>query len=191
MKSWMVRPIIAFVLIGLFSSVGYSQNPFRNVGNWWREVRTQFRLDTQRNNALPQPFAVQDQATVHDTFSQMYAQGAVMNRILDSVHFDPATNELNNAGRTRLREILAQQKPLDIQVASTLKPDVDNARIEKLKSLLANYSFPGHRPQISSTFHLPHHNVGSEEAAWRKTFLSSQPAPKLQSVSGEISGSAQ
>ena len=181
--------LLAFALVLAGGNQSFGQNPFQGIKKWYGEFRTQFNLDCQRNNAFPQPFATADQMAVQRTLSPMFAKGATINRILDSVHFDPATHKLNNVGRTRLREYLAQQKPLDIFIASTLDPKVDKARQKQLSELLAQYSFPGHRPGVSTTFYLPHHLNATEKATLRDTFLSNQPSPSLQTVAGSISGS--
>lgn len=185
------KSILAVACLLCFSNATYAQNPFKKVGQWWGEVKYQFKLDSQRNNATPQPFSAQDQMSVQQTFAPMYARGAVINRIMDSVHFDPTTHELNNAGRHRLRQILSQQKSLDIYVASTMNPKVDKARQAQLKDLLAQYSFPGHRPGVSNVFYTPHHYTGSEEATLRETYFSVQKSPTLESVAGQVSGSAE
>lgn len=191
MQRWMHKSLLVIACLGLFTSAGCSQTPFSKVGNWFREVRDQFKLDSQRNNATPQPFAVQDQQMLPNTFGPMYAKAETTNRILDSVHFNPETHELNKAGKTRVIELLAQRKQLDIFIASTLNPEVDKARATKLKTLLAGYTFPGHKPGVSTTFHLPHHRVGENAASLREAYITNLPPPTLDSVEGNVSGSTQ
>ena len=120
----------------------------------------------------------------------MFAKGATINRILDAVHFDPQTQRLNNVGKTRLCEIIAQQKRLDVLISTTLDPEIDLKRKKQIQALLATFEFPGYRPGVSTTFHLPHHSVGSEKAALRQSFQNAQPEPSLESVAGDITGSA-
>lgn len=193
---------IAFTALLLVTSNAYSQNIFSNpfsgirnsISNFKAGVkksRDNFQRDTQRNNALPSPFIVQDQMSIQNTFTPMYAMGANHNRILDSVHFDPKTNKLNASGYNRLREILAQQKALDVYISNSMNPQIDEARQSEIRGVLAQYTFPGHKPNVAGAFFLPHHTSGSEQTELRKTYLSNQPAPSLQSVSGDISGSAQ
>jgi len=193
---------LAFSALLLVTSNAYSQNMFRNayggiqnsISNFragLKKSRDNFHRDMQRNNALPSPFIVEDQMMVQNTLGPMYAMGANHNRILDSVHFDPKTNKLNASGYNRLRQILAQQKELDVFVANSMNPKIDEARQSELRDVLAQYTFPGHQPNVAGAFFLPHHNVGSEQTELRKTYLSNQPAPTLRSVSGSISGSAQ
>lgn len=190
MNKWMVKTVLTVACLGLFAKTSQAQSPFKNFNAWYKKSTTQWNLDRKRNNALPQPFATRDQVIVQQSFASMYLQGATLSRILDSVHFDPKTQELNNVGKSRLREILEQKKPLDILVASTLDPEVDKQRREKIESLLAAYSFEGNAPGVKSTFYLPHYRAGSEQSDLRQRFLLSQPQPTLEAVSGGIAGSA-
>lgn len=198
MRTWC--GILTFAMLISISSTTFGQfgNPFRAMKNsfaelkqWHRESKERFHMDMQRNNALPSPFLYDDQMTVHQTFDMMYAKGAMMNRVLSSVHFDPKTNKLNRSGLTMLQEILHQQKDLDINVAASMDPNVDNARQLEVRNLLAKYEFPGGQPGVKGIFMKPHYGVGGEKAVLRETFLSNQPAPSLSTVSGDISGSAQ
>lgn len=191
MPKWMLKLVLTLTCLGLFSATAWSQNPFQKVRNWYQNMKSQFDLDVKRNNAWPQPFAVEDQLRVQQTFAPMLVQGAALNRILDSVHFDPKTHELNNAGRTHLRVILQQQKPLDILVASTMDPETDKARQEKLTELLSQYSFDGPRPGVSTTFYLPHHKSAFEQADIRQRYIQALRQPTIDSVQGRVSGSTQ
>lgn len=182
--SWLV----GLVLVPFFAGAASAQEI--KSDRWWSQACSQFRLHQQRNNALPQPFARRDQGIVKETFGVMFAKGATINRILDSVHFDPETQQLNNVGKTRLREILAQKKNLDVLISTTFDGQLDLKRKKQIQALLATLKFPGNRPGVSTTFHLPHHSVGAEKAALRQTFWASQPEPSLGSVAGDISGSA-
>lgn len=194
--------VLAFSALLLVTSNAYSQNIFRNacgsiqnsISNFkagMRKSKENFHRDMQRNNAFPSPFIVEDQMMIQNTFAPMYALGASQNRILDSVHFDPKTNKLNSSGYNRLRQILAQQKKLDVFVANSMNPEIDEARQTELRNVLAKYTFPGHKPNVAGAFFLPHHAVGSEQTLLRETYLSSQRAPTIESVAGNISGSAQ
>ena len=84
-----------------------------------------------------------------------------------------------------------RQGVLDVFVANSMNPEIDEARQTELRNVLAKYTFPGHKPNVAGAFFLPHHAVGSEQSVLRDTYLSSQRAPTLESVSGNISGSAQ
>lgn len=185
----MLKTLFTVVIMGIFSTAAYSQNPVQGFGEWWKGFKFQFDLDSKRNHATPQPFASQDQRIVQQSFASMYHRGNMLGRVLGSVHFDEKTNELNNAGRTQLQQILAQQKPMNIFLASTLDPKVDRTRQEKLKALLANYSFPGHRPDVETTFYLPHLRMATDYADIQQKYMNGQPVPTLKSVSGQISGS--
>ncbi len=181
--------LLLFCLLGFGGMDVYSQDC--SPSDWWGRFCSQFQQDQRKNNALPQPFSSQDQWSVRQTFSPMLAKGARINRILDSVHFEPSTHGLNSVGKKRLREIISQQKPLDILVGSTLDAEVDKQRLRQLRAVLGQLDFPGDRPRVSLTHYLPYHHNGSEKSDLRKGFWAAQKSPTLESVAGDISGSAQ
>jgi hypothetical protein len=183
--------LLLLTLLITFPNVGYSQNPFQGFSKWYGKVKSQFLLDSERNHAYPQPFLKQDQIAYRGVFAPMLAKGSAVTRILDAVHFDEKSHHLNGVGIAKLRNILSQQKNLDILVASSMNPEVDKAREGKIRELLSQYSFPGTRPRVAGVFYQAHHGTGSEHAIRRETFLSNQPAPNLNTVSGEIAGSAE
>ncbi|MDB4724280.1 hypothetical protein OAF71_00650 [bacterium] len=159
--------LLLLTLLITFPNVGYSQNPFQGFSKWYGKVKSQFLLDSERNRAYPQPFLEQDQIAYRGVFAPMLAKGSADTRILDAVHFDEKSHHLNGVGIAKLRNILSQQKNLDILVASSMNPEVDKARECKIRELLSQYSFPGTRPRVAGVFYQAHHGSGSEHGLVR------------------------
>jgi len=98
----MRRSILAalmLVTVSFTSSVAHAD---------WHSFWTRVKLDIQRNNAFPEPFASYDRIAVKAPWKTMAAKGAQQQNTLGAHHFNHKTNGLTVAGQAKLEAILAR-----------------------------------------------------------------------------------
>ncbi len=78
------------------------------VWGGWHEFCDRSALAFYRNNAWPQTFIARDRLAVCAPFIIMAENGWIHQSTLTGFHFDPATQQLTEAGRLKIQSILTQ-----------------------------------------------------------------------------------
>ena len=74
----------------------------------WREFHYRTMLDWHRNNAWPQPWVHVDRLATCRIFDLQAQNGWCQQSTLTAFHFNMETNELTEAGRNKVRQIMTQ-----------------------------------------------------------------------------------
>jgi hypothetical protein len=145
--------------------------------------------DIKRRQCWPEPFTAPDRATVRAPFAIQVANGWRRQNMLGEFHFEPATGELTEAGRLKVRWILTvcpQQHRL-IYVHTAEREDETSARIHAVQQLAAQIS-PRSLPPIMPTSISDDGWPADQVDLIGRKFQATTPAPRLPATSDGSGG---
>ena len=146
-------------------------------------------LDIKRRNCWPEPFVHADRATVRAPFCVMVANGWRRQNMLGEFHFEPATGQLTEAGRLKVRWILTacpDQHRL-IYVHAAEQDEETSARIAAVQQLAARIA-PNDVPPVMPTSIADDGWPADQVDLIGRKFQSSTPPPRLPAATGGTSG---
>lgn len=122
----------------------------------WREFWTQFELHRRRVNAWPEPFVIPDREAVREPFRLMADNGWKLQNTFDDDLFSQETNELNLAGKMKLRWVMHEVPPhrRQIFVREAMNAEQTAARVASVHKYLTE-AFPGQTPAGVMTTRIP------------------------------------
>lgn len=132
----------------------------------------------------PDPYRWQDRASVRTHLEAQRSAGWMTTTTLYEQHFDPETNELNQAGKVHLRWILLHVPPNRrttwVQAGETA--DVSRTRLASVKNATASVFGP-EAPAVMLRVCEPYGAPAQEVDLVRRAYLSSWPVPRLPTKS--------
>ena len=147
----------------------------------WQEFWDGVDLHRQRVATWPEPFLVPDREAVRNPFRAMADNGWKQQNTFNDDLFHAETNELNNAGLLKLRQMLRELPPhrRQIFVLEAQTPEATSVRVASVYKSLAQV-MPDQRPCPVMTTRVP--AAGGE--GWylygvENTYRSSLPAPRM------------
>jgi hypothetical protein len=175
--------VVGLALISLASATQVSAEILCDaVGNVVR--------DTKRRNCWPEPFVGPDRCTVRTPFCVMVANGWRRQNMLREYHFEPATGQLTEAGRLKVRWILTacpEQHRL-IYVHTAERDEETSARIAAVQQLVAQIA-PNDLPPVMPTSISDDGWPADQVDLIGRKFQSSTPPPRLPAATGGTGGS--
>ena len=158
----------------------------------WHEFWHRVGVDFHRNNAWPEPFVSADREVTREYFRIQVNNGWRMQNTIGRWFFDEETNQLNEAGEIKLRQV-ATQNPVHRRTVFVLMgttPDVTAKRVESVQQTLAKILPEGPVPQVLLTDVELEGGSGAYYDKVNTAYNSSIPSPRLISGSGGGGGSA-
>lgn len=129
----------------------------------------------------PDPYRWQDRASVRAHINASSSAGWLTSTTLYEQHFDPNTQELNDAGRNHLKWILLYAPPQRrtpwVQAGDS--PEVSQARLANVQMIAASIAPPQCVPQIMLRICQPYGASAQEVDLVRRAYLSSMPDPRI------------
>lgn len=129
----------------------------------WHEFWAEFDLHRRRVEAWPEPFVIPDREAVRDPFKVMADNGWKQQNTLNDEWFNKEDNELNHAGKIKLRQMLNEFPPhrRQVFVLEGQTQDVTSMRVASVYKNLAEIA-PDQAPCSVLTTRIP----GPVGAGW-------------------------
>jgi hypothetical protein len=150
--------------------------------------------DVKRRQCWPEPFASADRVAARAPFVTMVSNGWRRQNMLGENHFDPATGQLTEAGRQKVRWILVTgpQQHRTIYVHAGQTEEETSARMAVVQQLACQIT-PNNPPPVFSTTIADAGWPATEVNAISRKYIGSLPNPRLpapSSSSGSSGGAA-
>jgi hypothetical protein len=152
----------------------------------WHEFWHRVGVDFHRNNAWPEPFQSADRQVTREYFRIQVNNGWRMQNTIGKWFFDEETNQLNQAGEIKLRQV-ATQSPVHRRTVFVLvgnTPDVTAKRVESVQQTLARILPEGPVPQVLLTDVDQEGGSGEYFDKVNAAYNQSIPAPRLSGGDG-------
>ncbi len=161
----------------------------------WQRFKAECELVMARNEAWPQPFSCQDREIYYQIFNQQMAHGLQVAHTLTSDYFDAETNELNNAGQTRVAWIM-QNAPANhkqIYIYEDQTGPTMQQRMQNVRDLVDRWYGHMGSAQIAATQLRPNQIPASYQETYLEAYNTNQQAPVIpvqvgQGISGAVTG---
>jgi hypothetical protein len=173
---------IGFVLISLGSASQVSADFCFGMFNG-------IAKDVKRRQCWPEPFASGDRVAARTPFVTMVSNGWRRQNMLGENHFDPATGELTEAGRQKVRWILitGPQQHRVIYVHAGQTEEQTSARMAIVQQLASQIT-PNNLPPVMSTTIADDGWPATEVGAISRKYHSTLPTPRLPPPSSSSAG---
>ena len=169
----------------LFSlcSLGFLGPAQADGEQYWSRVK----LDKQRMQCWPEPFAHADRKAQSAIFGAMVHNGWRRQTTLGEHHFHPDSHELTESGRLKLQWVMSKV-PVQRRIVYVLQgyeEETTAARLDSVQQSLAQVVAQGELPQVIRT-HLPPVGTPADiiDLTYRK-LGESVPDPRLPPASGD------
>lgn len=145
------------------------------------------KRDSVRNNLWPDAFVPTDRVAVRAPFALMVRNGWERQNLLADQHFKPGTDELNGAGKNKIKWVLTQATSPHriLYLQRTHRPEATARRLENVRQWAARYLPEEAEPPIElSDFDAvgwPAERVNRVQ----KEFSNSLPSPRLPELPQE------
>ncbi len=146
----------------------------------WPEFKQSCHTDKLRNSAWPQPFRGLDATAVVAPFEVMKSNGwREFNTIPDS--FFNGTNQLTDAGRLKVQQILAASPPnrKALFVVKSESQEQTAAKIESVEIAVSGLIPVGDLPPIQLTDVQPGTSSGAYQTIVNRALVKTTPIPRL------------
>jgi hypothetical protein len=151
------------------------------AGERWDYFWYTVRRDFWRNNQWPQPFIDVDRQAAMAPMIIQVDNGWRMQNLIADHHFNPENQELNTAGREKIKWILTQQpmqrRGLYVQRGSTQENTA--RRIDSVQKLATDILPEGHLPSVEPTDMVPRGWPAEEVDGMTLKFRKTMPDPRL------------
>jgi len=186
--------IIGFLLIALGSTTPVQAGWWDGCTNAADRCFGSIARDIKRRQCWPEPFTEPDRTAVRAPMVIMVNNGWRRQNMLGEFHFEPATGQLTEAGRLKVRWIVteAPQQHRIVYVHTADGNEETAARIAAVQLLAARYAPPGEMPPVLPTSISDQGWPADQVDLIGRKFLASTPDPRLptqKSSGGNSSGS--
>ncbi len=154
-----------------------------SVGNaaGWQDCHYRSKLNWHRSNVWPQPWVQADRLATCHIFDLMAQNGWCQQSTLTAFHFDPASQQLTEAGRMKVRQILTQH-PENFRTVFVVMGKDEKETVTRLDSVQQSASLmiaDGTLPDIRRVAVPPRGWPADEVNAIGRRFQDTIPAPRL------------
>ena len=163
---------------------GHRHNgPFKQHVHHLKEIH---RRDFARNQAWPMPFNCADRQIYHEIWNPMIERGIRWNCVFTSQHFDPETNQLNSAGKAKVRGIF-RNSTLDQKMA-LVQDSGDSAvvrmRLASLRTVIDKWYGTDTFTEIAQAPEFPGGFAGSRAQSINFQYIEQTPSPTIPVATG-------
>lgn len=155
----------------------------------WPHPIRDFCLEYKRNQCWPEPFLHPDRVLVQAPFETMISNGWRAQNTLADHHFDE-NGQLTNAGRLKVRDILATTPP-QYQTIFVLRPETVEMlpiRIEAVRMAAAQYAIDGNVPDVAESNIRPRGWSANYVDVIGRKFNETTPAPRIPEMERPTNG---
>jgi hypothetical protein len=182
MRRRLLATLVATTVVGL-ASQAHAEGALKKA---WRS----FKTDYSRNALWPQPWIGQDRASVYAPMTVMVAKGWMRQNQLNDEHFEPGKDELNEAGRMKVQQIMVVTPPNHraVYVCRAATPELTAERILHVEQFVAEHTFDNHPTQVVESRlrrnDFPADYVDQIERAFRDSTPEPRIPPSQESTGG-------
>jgi hypothetical protein len=178
------------IAIGLLVGVASLWASASAQANWFKCIYHDIHSGFHTNNMWPQPYVEPARKAVREPLAVMYARGWQRYNLLGAHHFEEGQNRLTDAGKLRVKAILANSPPQHrtVFVEKGLNREITNARIDSIQQAIVELQTEGPLPAVMAS-DLIVEGWSSEyvDAVGRK-YHQSIPQPRLPNMQGASAG---
>ena len=151
------------------------------VNAGWHEFQQRAHLDWHRNNVWPQPWTRTDRLATCRIFDLMAQNGWCQQSTLTDFHFDKATQQLTEAGRLKVAQVMTQHpQPFRTMFVVMANSERETAvRLDSVQQTAALVATDGVLPQIHRVAIPPRGWSADEINAIGKKRQETIPTPRL------------
>jgi len=163
----------------------------QTVDAGWREFHRRSVLDYQRNKAWPQPWVHTDRMATCQIFDLMAQNGWCQQSTLTTHHFHPTTQQLTEAGRMKVHQILKQHPPSfrTMFVVTSADERTTATRMDSVQTVAAAMLTDGSLPEIQRVNIPPRGWPAEEINLINAKFQQTIPSPRLPTITGSATTS--
>ncbi len=155
-------------------------------GNWFKCIYHDIHSGFHTNNMWPEPYVEPARRAVREPFAVMYARGWQRQNLLGEHHFEEDQTRLTDAGKLRVKAILANspQQHRTVFVEKGMNREITNSRIDAIQQAIVDLQTDGPLPAVMAS-DMTVEGWSSEyvDAVGRK-YYQSIPQPRLPSMAG-------
>lgn len=142
MRRCLSAALVAATVIGLTAQA--------QAGDGVKKAWYNFKRDFKRNQLWPQPWVGPDRASVYAPMTVMVAKGWMRQNQLNDEHFEVGKDELNEAGRMKVQQIMAVTPPNHraVYVMRAATPELTASRIAHVEQFVTENTFDDHPTQV-------------------------------------------
>jgi hypothetical protein len=157
--------------------------------NWWDKLCSTW----EANNMWPQPYVMTAREAVRCPLNLMAEKGWHRQNLLGSVHFEPGSSQLNQAGEMKVRSILTHSPPsrrvLFVERGAT--PEITTARLDAVQNSAAHMLPMGYIPEVIASNMVVEGTPADDADAVLRGFTRTRPDPRLPATSTESSNAGE
>lgn len=179
----MMRRTSALVLTTMLLSLAAGT---AQAGDWFHKFVKNSTTSARRVNHWPQPFIYPDRRSIVAPFKLMASKGWKVQNTVGAHLFDEKTGELNEAGKLKIRSILADTPPAhrSIYVQMATNREDTARRVDIVQQYAVNIVPRGPLPPVHVTSQAPRMHPADYVDSINRRFTSSAPRPRLSEDSG-------
>lgn len=184
MRRCLLAALVAATMLGL--SVPAKGGPLKKA---WRN----FTTDYMRNQLWPQPWVGPDRASVYAPLTAMVAKGWMRQNQLNEEHFEPGKDELSEAGRIKVQQIIQVTPPNHraVYVMRAATPELTAERIAHVEQFVAENTFDGHPTQVFESRLRRNDFPADYVDQIDRAFRDSTPEPRIPPSADSTGGASQ
>ncbi len=158
-----------------------------------KRVWTGLCVDFKRNNLWPQPWIGPERASVYAPMTVMVAKGWMRQNLLCEEHFEPHSEELNEAGRMKVEEIITVTPPAyrAVYIPRASTPELTAKRIEYVQQYVVDKAIDDSPVQVVQSKMRPNPYAGDYVDQIDRAFRESTPEPRIPAGMNSTGGTSQ
>ena len=175
--------VLAAMLLWLSTGSAHAED-------WFKEFTKNSAITARRVNHWPQPFIYPDRRAVVAPFSLMVSKGWKAQNTVGAHLFDDKTGELKEAGKLKIRSIVADT-PLayrSIYVQTGASRDETTRRVDLVQQYAVHLVPRGPLPPVRITDQAPRLHEAEYVDSINRRFTATTPSPRLPDNGSNSSG---
>ena len=158
--------------------------------NWFKSVYHDIRGGFHTNNMWPEPYIAPARRAVKEPFAIMHARGWQRQNLLGEHHFEEDQTRLTDAGKLRVKAILANSPPQyrTVFVEKGLNREITNARIDAIQQAIVDLQTDGPLPAVMASDMVVEGWSSEYVDAVARKVHASIPEPRLPKATGASAG---
>lgn len=185
MRRWIPAAVLAVSFAWAMPAQAQWFSSSKSDHDWWHR----YWAGWKENNSWPKQWVGYDRQAVCTPLNLMAEKGWHRMNLIGSFHFDPASNQLNQAGERKIRMILTQQPPERriIFVERGTTAELTAERVDAVQQAAVAVLPAGELPEVTDTAMILEGWPAADVEATLKGFEKTRPDPRLPAASSEAS----
>lgn len=193
MRRCLLAALLAAFVPGVSAAIEEDCPPDGKPPGGLKKVWRSLSIDFKRNNLWPQPWIGPERASVYAPFSVMVAKGWMRQNLLHEEHFEPHSEELSEAGRMKVIEIISVTPPCyrAVYIPRAATPELTAKRIEHVQQYVTEKAFDDQPVQVVESKLRPNPYAADYVDQIERAFRESTPEPRIPAGMDSTGGASQ